>query len=182
MQSSSLLLLSGAYKTGSLRLLRRGLGISELASLELDGVQRVWSLLRGTDTLVITAGFEGTRVLKLSVTAEGEGEEEEVDVEELEGVEPFVDVEGAGTLLAANVGELLVNITPTAVLFVAESGAKGCWKPEGGKKKIVAAVAREGRVALALEGGEVVLLEAKEGGLVQVGFVLLLLLFLLQSN
>lgn len=111
-------------------------------------------------------------MLKLSVENEGEGGEEEVDVEELEDVEPFAGGEGGGTLLAANVGALLVNVTPQGTLWAStEGGEKGSWKPEGGKKKVMTAVAREGRLALAIEGGEVVLLEANDGGLVQVGCV-----------
>lgn len=35
---------SGAYKSGSLRIVRRGVGLTELASLELEGVQRMWSV------------------------------------------------------------------------------------------------------------------------------------------
>ncbi|GAA5871751.1 hypothetical protein JCM8547_008132 [Rhodosporidiobolus lusitaniae] len=170
-ESSSLLLLSGAYKTGSLRLLRRGLGVSELASLELDGIQRVWCLRRGGETMLVVGLFGETRVLKLEITGGG-GADEEVDVEEVEDVPPFSG--GVkGTLLAANVGELLVHVTPAGIAFAGEDGGgEGKWAPEGGKRKVTAAVAREGRVAVAVEGGEVVLLEAKNGeGLVQVGSV-----------
>lgn len=37
---------SGAYKGGSLRVVRQGVGLSELANLEMDNIQRIWSLRR----------------------------------------------------------------------------------------------------------------------------------------
>jgi hypothetical protein len=126
----------------------------------------------------VTGSFDGTRVLKLSV--EGEAGDEEADIEELEDVEPFVGEGATGTLLAANVGDLLVNVTAQAALFASSSpgdGGKGSWKPEDGKKKILAAVARDGRLALAIEGGAVVILEAKDGQLAQVGCVSSSLIF-----
>lgn len=37
---------SGAYKGGSLRVVRQGVGLSELASLEMENVQRIFALKR----------------------------------------------------------------------------------------------------------------------------------------
>lgn len=40
---SSLVTCSGAYKTGSLRVVKRGVGLNEMAALEVPGVQKLWS-------------------------------------------------------------------------------------------------------------------------------------------
>lgn len=37
---------SGAYKGGSLRVVRQGVGLSELANLEMENIQRMWSMRR----------------------------------------------------------------------------------------------------------------------------------------
>lgn len=45
--ASSVVTCSGAYKGGSLRIIRQGVGLDELAALEMDGAQRVFSLKSG---------------------------------------------------------------------------------------------------------------------------------------
>lgn len=35
---------SGAYKSGSLRVVRRGVGFTEYATADLEGIQRLWAL------------------------------------------------------------------------------------------------------------------------------------------
>lgn len=49
---------SGAYKGGSLRIVRQGVGLSELASLEMENVQRIWALKR-EGRLVLFCLWEG---------------------------------------------------------------------------------------------------------------------------
>lgn len=46
---SRLITCSGAYKTGSLRVVQRGVGLSEMAALEVPNVQRLWSIPEETD-------------------------------------------------------------------------------------------------------------------------------------
>ncbi|GAA6037467.1 hypothetical protein JCM8097_008202 [Rhodosporidiobolus ruineniae] len=162
--ASSLLVLSGAYKTGSLRLLRRGVGLTTLASLEIDGVQRVWSVTRSAETLLVMGFFDETRVFRLAVEKSDDGEEE-VDLEELDDAAPF---SSAGTLLAASVGGVLVHVTPAGLEADIAGGQTNSWRPAGGKR-VTTAVAREDKVALAVEGGQVVVLEVKDGELVEVG-------------
>lgn len=45
--ASAVVTCSGAYKGGSLRIVRQGVGLDELAALEMEGVQRVFSLRAG---------------------------------------------------------------------------------------------------------------------------------------
>lgn len=42
---------SGAYKDGSLRVVRNGVGINDQAVLELPGIKRVWSLKDSLDAV-----------------------------------------------------------------------------------------------------------------------------------
>lgn len=49
---------SGAYKEGSLRIIRNGIGIHELASIDLPGIKGMWPLKCGS-----TGPFDNTLVL-----------------------------------------------------------------------------------------------------------------------
>ncbi|MEQ2214980.1 DNA damage-binding protein 1, partial [Xenoophorus captivus] len=75
---------SGAFKEGSLRIIRNGIGIHEHASIDLPGIKGLWPLRseagRETDDMLVLSFVGQTRVLMLSV--------EEVEETELPG---FVD-------------------------------------------------------------------------------------------
>jgi len=60
---------SGAYKEGSLRIIRNGIGIHELASIDLPNIKGMWPLKCGSDDkddTVVLSFVEQTRVLTLS--------------------------------------------------------------------------------------------------------------------
>lgn len=61
---------SGAFKDGSLRVIRNGIGINEQASIELPGVKGIWSLKDGSDInydKYLVVSFVGqTRILAIS--------------------------------------------------------------------------------------------------------------------
>lgn len=42
--ASSVITCSGAYKGGSLRVIRQGVGLDELAALEMEGVQKIFHI------------------------------------------------------------------------------------------------------------------------------------------
>jgi DNA damage-binding protein 1 len=146
---------SGAFKDGSLRVIRNGIGISEHAELELEGILRVFALPFASNPsssessamdLDVVGGASGhslpaekllflsyvseTRLLKIS------GEElEEMILPGSSLAEP--------TLLACAlpVPNLLLQITPMAV-YVIDSVQKkqvDAWKPSAGHKITVAA-------------------------------------------
>ncbi|GAA6020604.1 hypothetical protein JCM10207_008684 [Rhodosporidiobolus poonsookiae] len=182
-----ILLLSGAYKSGSLRLLRRGVGLDPLAEVDLSpegdafeagaGASAAWAVQtpEGRGVVVLGGAGQGVRLLSVLVGgAEGEEEEEEVEVEELDPADlaPFSASLSSSpaatptpTLLAANVGPLVVHVTPSGLFYPG-----GQWQPEGGEK-LTAATARgeTGRVAVAGERGRVWVLQAEEGGVREVG-------------
>jgi DNA damage-binding protein 1 len=69
---------SGAYKDGSLRIIRSGIGLVEQASLDVEGIKGVWSLRKGDyhrapfDTYLVQAFIGETRVLMIEDDEMGE--------------------------------------------------------------------------------------------------------------
>ncbi|KAF2317850.1 hypothetical protein GH714_041167 [Hevea brasiliensis] len=72
---------SGAYKDGSLRIVRNGIGINEQASVELQGIKGMWSLRSSTDdpfdTFWLLVFISETRILAMN--PEDELEETEIE-------------------------------------------------------------------------------------------------------
>ncbi|KAK7816424.1 dna damage-binding protein 1 [Quercus suber] len=72
---------SGAYKDGSLHIVRNGIGINEQASVELQGIKGMWSLRSSTDdpfdTLLVVSFISETRILVMNI----EDELEEIEIE-----------------------------------------------------------------------------------------------------
>ncbi|KAL8286521.1 hypothetical protein RQP46_004538 [Phenoliferia psychrophenolica] len=162
--TSQVVTCSGAYKGGSLRIVRQGVGLAELASLELEGIRQVWSILWQGQKVLVLGFVSESKIVSFSasgVDSDGEDDVEEIDL-------PAFDTEKA-TLLAANVGALVLQVTASGVSFSDQDGAGvGKWTPEG-TKNITLAAAGHGYLLLALEGGVVVLLEEEGGKLVQKG-------------
>lgn len=109
---------SGIGKDGSLRIIRNGIGISEYASEDLAGIKDMFSLRRNLSDryhrYLLQSFTTETRVLEL-VSAE------EMAPASLPGFD-----EHKRTLLAANMaGDILVQVTSSAVHVVDCSGADG---------------------------------------------------------
>ncbi|KAJ7959670.1 DNA damage-binding protein [Quillaja saponaria] len=72
---------SGAYKDGSLRIVRNGIGNNEQASVELQGIKGMWSLRSSTDdpfdTFLVVSFISETRILAMNL----EDELEEIEIE-----------------------------------------------------------------------------------------------------
>uniref|UniRef100_A0A0N7ZDQ0 DNA damage-binding protein 1 n=1 Tax=Scylla olivacea TaxID=85551 RepID=A0A0N7ZDQ0_SCYOL len=124
---------SGAFKEGSLRIIRNGIGIHEQASIELEGIKGMWSLSVNSPKFhnTIVLSFVGlTRVLTLSG--------EEVEETEIAGF-----VSDQQTFLSANVKyDQLLQVTGTSCRLVNENtGQLVCeWRPpEGRNISVVAA-------------------------------------------
>uniref|UniRef100_A0A3Q2ZXQ1 DNA damage-binding protein 1 n=1 Tax=Kryptolebias marmoratus TaxID=37003 RepID=A0A3Q2ZXQ1_KRYMA len=101
---------SGAFKEGSLRIIRNGIGIHEHASIDLPGIKGLWPLRseagRETDDMLVLSFVGQTRVLMLSG--------EEVEETELPG---FVD--NQQTFYCGNVAhQQLIQITSGSVRLV----------------------------------------------------------------
>ncbi|XP_021371372.1 DNA damage-binding protein 1-like isoform X1 [Mizuhopecten yessoensis] len=117
---------SGAYKEGSLRIIRNGIGIHEHASIDLPGIKGIWSLRVNStdyDNMIVLSFVGQTRVLMLNG--------EEVEETELAGFESDQQ-----TFLCANVvHNQLLQITPVSVRLVSCESRRlvSEWKHSGGK-------------------------------------------------
>ena len=150
---------SGAFKDGSLRVVRNGIGINEQASVDLPGIKGIFPLRSSGDPsapdayLVVTFISE-TRVLAIT-------DEDELEETELAGF-----VSNSHSLLCCNaLGGHIVQVTPEAVMLAnaATGSAVATWNPPGGSG-ITVANSTSTHIALALSGGRVVLLEVLSSG------------------
>ncbi|CAL8403866.1 unnamed protein product [Boreogadus saida] len=156
---------SGAFKEGSLRIIRNGIGIHEHASIDLPGIKGLWPLRsepgRDTDDMLVLSFVGQTRVLMLSG--------EEVEETELPG---FVD--NQQTFYCGNVAhQQLIQITSGSVrLVLQESKALVSeWKePEG--RNISVAACNHTQVVLAV-GRALFYLQILAGELKQIGTTLM---------
>lgn len=150
---------SGAYKEGSLRIIRNGIGIHEHASIDLPGIKGIWSLQLNSDQYddMIVLSFVGqTRVLQLSG--------EEVEETEVPGFNA-----GQQTFLCANVcHNQIIQITPSAVRLIDRTSKKSIseWSHPGGKNISVGSCNKSQAVVAA--GSELFLLEIHPGAVKQV--------------
>lgn len=153
---------SGAYKEGSLRIIRNGIGIHEHASIDLPGIKGIWPLRvnsseRLYDNTLVLSFVGQTRVLMLSG--------EEVEETELPGF-----IGGQQTFHAGNViADQLLQVTLSSIRLVS-SDAKllvGEWQPPSGKN--ISVVACNTRQVVCAIGSELFYLEIAMGSLTIVG-------------
>lgn len=143
---------SGAFKDGSLRVVRSGIGIEEQASIELQGIKGVWSLRENEnspyDKYLVQSFIGETRTLSMA-----EDQLEEADIPGF----------GAGqTLFCANMsGGLLVQVTATAARLV-DSATLGLVTEFGfAPSRATGATATATQLVVSVSGGEVLYLEVR---------------------
>lgn len=155
---------SGAYKDGSLRIVRNGIGINEQASVELQGIKGMWSLRSATDdpydTFLVVSFISETRVLAMNL-------EDELEETEIEGFNSQVQ-----TLFCHDaVYNQLVQVTSNSVRLVSSTSRdlKNEWfAPVGYSVNVATANATQ--VLLATGGGHLVYLEIGDGVLNEVKY------------
>ncbi|XP_010895389.1 DNA damage-binding protein 1 [Esox lucius] len=154
---------SGAFKEGSLRIIRNGIGIHEHASIDLPGIKGLWPLRseagRETDDMLVLSFVGQTRVLMLSG--------EEVEETELPG---FVD--NLQTFFCGNVAhQQLIQITSGGVRLVMQDSKAlvSEWKEPQGRNISVAAC-NSSQVVLAV-GRALYYLQILSGELKQISTV-----------
>ncbi|KAG0202400.1 DNA damage-binding protein 1a [Mortierella sp. GBA30] len=141
---------SGAFKDGSLRIVRNGVGINDRAVLELPGIKGLWSLKESLDatsedTLVMSF-LSSTRVVR--VTPDSEMMQEELD--------GFLNE--SQTLLCGNVkANLILQVTPESVRLIAppqhiQAGLVSEWKPPIGQ--LISVASMNGTQCLVAVGGK----------------------------
>eukprot|EP00980_Cylindrotheca_fusiformis_P029024 scaffold22701_cov123-Cylindrotheca_fusiformis.AAC.3 len=188
---------SGSSKSGSLRVVQNGIGMKEYASVELSGIQNMWSLrqkFEDTRDAYLVQSFVGeTRVLGVtSVEDEAMMDDELMDDELMdegqdeaapESDEMMADEDVGGTLeevflpglesssstlfVTNVVGDLFLQITETQ-LRLADSTGEVLDTLEPENHMTVATANEAGQVAVALRGGKVLYVEITEQKLKQV--------------
>ena len=187
-EQSQVVTASGTSKSGSLRVIRNGIGMKEYASVELPGIQNMWSLRRSfdddRDTYLVQSFVGETRVLGVVTYEEDgdavmkdddgddddgggdEGEEEEMAEEEEEEVGGTLEEvvlpgleSNASTLYVTNVvGNLFLQITEDEVKLASAEGE--ILDTHSPEHPMTVATANEaGQIVVALRGGKVVFLE-----------------------
>ncbi|PQP97620.1 DNA damage-binding protein 1 [Prunus yedoensis var. nudiflora] len=148
---------SGAYKDGSLRVVRNGIGINEQASVELQGIKGMWSLRSSTDdphdTFLVVSFISETRILAMNL-------EDELEETEIEGFCSQVQ-----TLFCHDaVFNQLVQVTSSSVRLVSSTSRelKNEWFAPAGYS-INVATANATQVLLATGGKHLVYLEIGDG-------------------
>eukprot|EP00743_Colponemidia_sp_Colp-15_P005247 GILK01005646.1.p1 GENE.GILK01005646.1~~GILK01005646.1.p1 ORF type:complete len:1143 (+),score=205.41 GILK01005646.1:93-3431(+) len=143
---------SGAFKDGSLRVIRNGIGINELETVDMPGLKGIWSLRPAFhaqyDQFLVVSFIGETRVLAMNGS----------DLEEanFEGFES-----NAQTIFCTNVlNDLLLQISENSVRLVATETFQLVhqWVPPSGLK-INVGTANASQVVVATGGGNLVYLE-----------------------
>ena len=149
---------SGAFKDGSLRIIRNGIGINEQAAIEMEGIKGLWALKPSLDApfdkyLVMT--FRGeTRILGL--------EDQTMEEVEVDSFDCNTRTLVCGNMLGKNivqVSEKSINIANGETLKLVTK-----WSPPEGKRGITVAALNAVHVLVALGGGAMMLLEIDEAG------------------
>ncbi|KAF7990593.1 hypothetical protein HCN44_000398 [Aphidius gifuensis] len=155
---------SGAYKEGSLRIIRNGIGIQEHASIDLPGIKGMWALKIGNkiydNTLVLS--FVGqTRILTLN------GEEvEETDIPGFTANEQ--------TFHTGNINDdLFIQITPTSARLISYTTKKvvSIWQPDN--KRTISVVACNGKQVLCATGNDLYYMEIIDEKIIAKGTTIL---------
>ncbi|EDO49217.1 predicted protein [Nematostella vectensis] len=145
----------GRGSRSSLRVLRHGLEVSEMAVSELPGnPNAVWTVKHTTadefDAYIVVSFINATLVLSIGETVE------EVTDSGFLGTTP--------TLSCSQLGEeALVQIYPDGIRHIRADKRVNEWKAPG-KKTIVKSAVNERQVVIALTGGEVVYFEMDSSG------------------
>ncbi|KAI8360101.1 DNA damage-binding protein 1-like protein [Mortierella sp. GBAus27b] len=140
---------SGAFKDGSLRIVRNGVGINDRAVLELPGIKGLWPLKESldatTEDTLVMSFLNSTRVVRVTPDVE-------MVQEELEGF-----LNDSPTLLSGNVqANLILQVTPESVRLIAppqhiQAGLISEWKPDG---QLISVAAMNGTQCLVAVGGK----------------------------
>merc|ERR1712223_2176871 len=153
---------SGAFKEGSLRIIRNGIGIHELASIDLPSIKGMWPLKLGNnakalDNTLVLSFVEQTRVLTLLG--------EEVEETEIPGF-----LSDQQTFYTGNVDfKQVVQVTPKSVRLVNAESKQFVdeWTPPGGR--VISVTGCNFSQIVCAAGPILFYLEIKDGKIVQNG-------------
>ncbi|POV97268.1 hypothetical protein PSHT_14675 [Puccinia striiformis] len=160
---------SGAYRDGSLRVIKHGIGLSDSGSLELGGVQRLWALKSSRQYPLQPSGdFDDRLILSCADSTRFLALNEDGSIEEIDQFEDFQS--DLPTVIAGNLSDpsstnLRYSVQVTARKVTA--GLPLSWEPDLGKS-ITSAALGSSICTVALKR-QVYVLRVKNGVLVEEG-------------
>jgi DNA damage-binding protein 1 len=161
---TQLITCSGVAKDSSLRIIRNGVGLNELAAIEISGVKGVWALrpsfYEKHDDMLVISFVNQTRVLALRGNAM-------TQLASHSGIELY-----ARTLAAVNVmDDMVIQVTDRSVRLM-EANSDGVlldeWMPEDQSQITVASV-NPSQCVVSIGYGRLIALEIKQGKLDLIG-------------
>lgn len=159
-QQSQVITCSGSSTSGSIRLIRNGIGMNECASVEMGGIQNLWSIRKGwgekEDAYLVQSFVGETRVLGVTTDAMEENNDDEaggtLDEVVLAGLDST-----ASSLYVGNVqvGNTIMQITESEIRLISASNMEltSTWSPEGDQSITVASANEAGQIVISLRGG-----------------------------
>ena len=180
-QQSQVVTCSGSSTSGSLRLVRNGIGMNERASVEMEGIQNMWSVKKSwndkEDAYLVQSFVGETRVL--GVSADGDGMEDEEESEAGGTLEEVVLAgldSTASSLYVGNVqvGDSILQITESEIRLMSASSMEvtATWSPTAevaadAQSITVAAANDAGQIVIALRGGLLLYLRVKDASKIE---------------
>jgi DNA damage-binding protein 1 len=176
-QQSQVVTCSGSSTSGSIRLIRNGIGMSDCASVEMEGIQNLWSIRSewssAEDAYLVQSFVGETRVLGVSTSAMDQDEDDDDDggggtLEEvvLEGLDST-----ASSLYVGNVqvGNSILQITESELRLMSASAMQvtATWSPEGGQSITVASANEAGQIVVSLRGGVLLYLRVVDASTIE---------------
>ncbi|XP_015786302.1 DNA damage-binding protein 1 [Tetranychus urticae] len=152
---------SGAFKEGTLRIIRNGIGIQEHASIDLPGIKGIWPLKIGSadskyDNVLVLSFVGQTRTLLLNG--------EEVEETEIYGFDNTQQ-----TLACQNVSfHQVIQVTPNSIVLVNAETKKSLnsWSPPSGQT--ISVVSCNATQIVCAVRNKLFYIQIKEGSLVQI--------------
>jgi DNA damage-binding protein 1 len=190
-QQSQVVTCSGSSTSGSIRLIRNGIGMNECASVEMEGIQNLWSIRNdwsNVEDAYLVQSFVGeTRVLGVSSSSSANNnameqqDDNDNDDDEGGGTLEEVILEGldstASSLHVGNVqvGNSILQITESEIRLMSASSTSSTtqvltatWSPEGAGQSITVASANEaGQIVISLRGGVLLYLRVVEASTIE---------------
>jgi DNA damage-binding protein 1 len=174
---------SGSSRFGTLRLIRNGIGMKEYASVEIPGIQNMWSVRKSfsskDDSFLVQSFVGETRVLGVSASVD---EEEDAMQQEEGGTLAEVELPGlesmTSTLYVCNVHtyDSLIQVTESGLRLIdMQHGVTlDTWSPSSedladhdGHAITVATANESGQIIVALRGGLVAYFQVADSGKLQ---------------
>ena len=167
---------SGTSISGTLRLVRNGIGMKEFAAVELPGIQNMWAVRASWsdkhDSYLVQSFVAETRILGVAPSGSQDDDDLEGDATLDEVVLEGLD-SSATSLYLCNIqeGDFVLQVTEMEIRVLQTGTNFACihtWAPDDGTTIAVAAANEAGQIVVALRGGHLVYLQVVDSGSLKV--------------